>query len=108
MLEIFSQHVRAILGATWYEAFTDRLEAEGIRISMVGRGKATDKIMIERLRCSVKYEGVCLKRCDSVADARSGLRQYFRYHNCEQLHQSLCYRTPETIHYRRRSSLPVE
>jgi putative transposase len=90
------------------EAFTDRLEAEGIRISMDGRGRAMDNIMIERLWRSVKYEEVYLKDYESVADARSGLRQYFRFYNGERLHQSLGYRTPEAIHYRRSSSLPVE
>jgi putative transposase len=90
------------------EAFTDTLEAEGIRISMDGRGRAMDNIMIERLWRSIKYEEVYLKDYESVADARSGLRQYFRFYNGERLHQSLSYRTPKAIHYAKRSPLPVE
>jgi putative transposase len=70
------------------EAFTGTLEAEGIRISMDGRGRAMDNIMIQRLWRSVKYEEVYLKDYESVADARSGLRQYFRFYNGERLHQS--------------------
>ena len=35
-------------------AFTGRLHAAGIRISMDGRGRCMDKIFIERLWCSLK------------------------------------------------------
>lgn len=89
------------------EAFTGTLEAEGIRISMDGRGRAMDNIMIERLWRSVKYEEVYLKDYESVADARSGLRQYFRFYNGERLHQSLGYRTPQAIHNGQRTPLPA-
>jgi putative transposase len=90
------------------EAFTGTLEAQGIRISMDGRGRAMDNIMIERLWRSVKYEEVYLKDYESVADARSGLRQYFRFYNGERLHQSLGYRTPKAIHYDQRPAVPAE
>ncbi len=36
--------------------FTGRLQAEGIQISMDGRGRALDNIFVERLWRSVKYE----------------------------------------------------
>jgi putative transposase len=42
-------------------AFTDRLEAAGVRISMDGRGRALDNVFVERLWRSVKYEEVYLK-----------------------------------------------
>jgi putative transposase len=43
------------------EAFTDVLKAQGIDISMDGRGRALDNIFVERLWRSVKYEDVYLK-----------------------------------------------
>ncbi len=41
--------------------FTGRLEALGIRISMDGRGRVFDNILIERLWRTVKYEEIYLK-----------------------------------------------
>lgn len=85
------------------EAFVGALTAKSIRVSMDGRGRAMDNIMIERLWRSVKYEEVYIKDYESVADARSGLREYFHFYNEERLHQSLGYRTPRAIHYGERS-----
>jgi putative transposase len=90
------------------EAFTGALETQGIRISMDGRGRAMDNIMIERLWRSVKYEEVYLKDYESVMDARSQLREYFQFYNQERLHQSLGYRTPKAIHDGVRLSLSQE
>ena len=42
-------------------SFTGVLEAEGIMISMDGRGRVYDNIFVERLWRSVKYEEVYLK-----------------------------------------------
>ena len=41
-------------------AFTGRLQAAGVRISMDGRGRCMDNIFIERLWRSLKYEAVYL------------------------------------------------
>ena len=39
-------------------AFSGRLQAAGVRISMDGRGRCLDNIFIERLWRSLKYEAV--------------------------------------------------
>ena len=79
--------------------FTQRLEAEQIRISHDGRGRALDNIFVERLWRSVKYEEVYLKEYDTVPTARRNLQQYFAFYNNERLHQALDYRTPTAVHY---------
>jgi putative transposase len=81
------------------EAFTGRLLASEIRISMDGRGRALDNIFVERLWRSVKYEEVYLKNYVIVSEAINGLRNYFQFYNCERLHQSLAYKTPAQIHF---------
>jgi len=78
-------------------AFTGRLLARDIRISMDGRGRALDNIFVERLWRSVKYEEVYLHDYRAVPEAISGLDRYFRFYNRERLHQSLGYRTPEAV-----------
>lgn len=78
--------------------FVSVLKKNKIRISMDGRGRALDNIMIERLWRSVKYEEVYLKDYRNGRDAFLGLKNYFTFYNNERLHQSLGYQTPVCIH----------
>ena len=79
-------------------AFTDVLKDAGIAISMDGKGRWVDNVFIERLWRSVKYEEVYLHAYESVAEAREGLRRYFRFYNLERRHQSLDRMTPEEVY----------
>ena len=83
-------------------AFTDRLKAEGIQISMDGRGRALDNIFVERLWRSVKYEEVYLHDYATVPQAVLGLRKYFGFYNTERPHQALDYRTPQEVYMKDR------
>jgi putative transposase len=82
------------------EAFTGRLEAQGIDISMDGRGRASDNIFIERLWRTVKYEEVYLKDYLDAREAVCNLKSYFAFYNQERLHQALGYQTPAAIYFR--------
>lgn len=85
------------------EGFADILTANGIRISMDGRGRWMDNIMIERLWKSVKYEDVYLKAYESIPAAREGLKMYFEFYNSRRRHQSLDRNTPNNVYW---STLP--
>lgn len=78
--------------------FTQKLIEQEIQISMDGRGRAFDNIFVERLWRSVKYEEVYLKDYQNVGQAKEGLRNYFEFYNHERLHQSLGYKTPESVY----------
>ena len=80
------------------EAFTGRLKAHGVDISMDGRGRCLDHIFIERLWRSVKYEEVYLKDYQQYAEAQQGLSRYFRHYNHERPHQALGYGTPAEVY----------
>jgi putative transposase len=80
------------------QAFTSRLLADGIHISMDGRGRAFDNIFVERLWRSVKYEEVYLKDYRDVHESINGLGGYFEFYNHERLHQSLDYQTPVVVY----------
>lgn len=82
-------------------AFTGRLEAAGITISMDGRGRGFDNIFVERLWRSVKYETVYLNDWQEVWEARSGLGEYFGLYNDERPHQSLQNLTPAEVYFKR-------
>ena len=79
-------------------AFTSRLEAAGVAISMDGRGRALDNVFVERLWRTVKYEEVYLRDYGTVRNATDHLGAYFRFYNSERLHQALAYRTPEQVY----------
>ena len=74
--------------------FTERLKRESIAISMDGKGRALDNVMIERLWRSVKYENIYLKEYESGADCDAGLKAYFDYYRHKRPHQGLDNRTP--------------
>ena len=79
-------------------AFTSRLEACGIAISMDGRGRALDNVFVERLWRTVKYEEVYLKEYADGWDAEASLASYFRFYCQERVHQALQYRTPAEVY----------
>ncbi len=76
------------------KAFTDVLKNNNIKISMDGKGRAVDNIMIERLWRTVKYEEIYLKDYSSVLDLIRSLKVYFDFYNTERSHSSLSDRTP--------------
>ncbi len=78
-------------------AFVGKLLENRIAVSHDGRGRCHDNIFVERLWRSVKYEEVYLKDYRIVPEARIGIANYFDFYNGERLHQSLCYKTPETV-----------
>lgn len=73
------------------------LEAE-VRISMDGRGRVFDNIMIERLWRTVKYEEVYLKEYLNVGVSRRSLGIYFPFYNDARRHSSLGGRTPKQVY----------
>ncbi len=82
------------------EVFTKLLKNHGISISMDGKGRCLDNIMIERLWRSVKYEEVYLKgyQDKSMVQANKGFKTYFNFYNNKRPHQSLQDCTPYQVH----------
>ena len=83
--------------------FTGALKSQGITISMDGKGRAIDNVMIERLWRTVKYEEVYLKEYASGTDCRNGLASYFDFYDHQRAHQSLNRQTPWAVYRPKRS-----
>ena len=75
--------------------FTGILKKNEIKISMDGKGRATDNAFIERLWRSVKVEHVHIKPAEGGLELYEGLSEYFQFYNYERPHQSLKYETPD-------------
>ena len=80
------------------DGFTGTLKAQGVTISMDGKGRCMDNIFVERLWRSLKYEEVYLHAYASVAEAKAGIGAWLEFYNEERQHQSLGYRTPRQIY----------
>lgn len=80
------------------EDFTKVLKNNDITISMDGKGRAMDNIMIERLWRSVKYEEIYLNEYLSVTALKKSLEKYFLYYNTERTHASFGEVTPSEIY----------
>jgi putative transposase len=82
----------------------------GISISMDGKGRAYDNIMIERLWRTVKYHDIYIHGYETIGEARSGLTKYFDYYNHERPHSSLGGATPAEVYgiAKQKEHLPTE
>jgi len=79
-------------------AFSRRLEAAGVAISMDGRGRALDNVFVERLWRTVKYEDIYPKAYATVPALEKGLSSYFDFYCHRRIHQSLDYRPPVELY----------
>ncbi len=69
-------------------AWTDFLENQQIRISMDGKGRATDNTWIERFWKTIKHRYIYLNPCESGIELLEGVKYYIDYYN-QKKHQSL-------------------
>lgn len=61
--------------------WTELLEGLGIRISMDGKGRATDNTWIERFWKGLKYDYVYLNPCDDGFELFEGVQNHIEYYN---------------------------
>lgn len=79
------------------DAWINALQAKKIQVSMDGKGRWVDNILIERLWRTIKYELIYLHSFDTVQQLRDELEKYIIFYNQERRHMSLNYHTPNEI-----------
>ena len=72
---------------------------EGLKLSMDGKGRATDNAFIERLWRSVKYEKIHLYKPQNVTELYMLLTEYFHYYNHDRRHSSIANQKPIGLYY---------
>lgn len=74
--------------------FTEVLKKANVRISMDGKGRWVDNVMIERLWRSLKYECVYLLAFEGGGEARREIGAWIERYNKKRPHSSLDDKTP--------------
>ena len=69
-----------------------------VRISMDGKGRWVDNVIVERFWRSLKYENVYLMAYENGRELEKGIGAYIRRYNEKRPHRSLEESTPEEIY----------
>jgi putative transposase len=81
-------------------SFTQTLKEADVKISMDGRARWIDNVMIERLWRTLKYDCVYLNAFETGSEARTGIGKWIRKYNEERPHSSLDDRTPHEAYWK--------
>jgi len=87
------------------KAHIDILKKHGIKISMDGKGRATDNICIERFWRSIKYEEIYLNEYKNIKSLNRAIEKYMNSYNQKRLHSTIGYKTPNEIYYQATNNL---
>jgi putative transposase len=79
-------------------SFIEVLERNNIAISMDGKGRATDNVVIERFWRSIKYEDIFPMQYKTMEEVKNGVAKYMDFYNNRRPHSSLGYRTPMKVY----------
>jgi len=89
------------------DEYIDLLKTNGIKISMDGKGRATDNNRIERFWRSLKQQAIYLNEIDSPFSMRRIITEYTDFYNERRPHQSLQGKTPSMVYSGQYSPKPV-
>lgn len=78
---------------------TDILKKHDIKISMDGKGRATDNICIERFWRSIKYEELYLNEYKNMKVLNRAIGKYMDMYNTKRLHSAIDYKTPNEVYF---------
>ena len=81
------------------EMFTGILKENNISISMDGKGRALDNVVVERFWRSLKYDEIYLKDYNNMQECREGIATYIRKYNNFRPHSSLGGVTPDMVYH---------
>ena len=87
------------------KAHIDILKKHNIKISMDGKGRATDNICIERFWRSIKYEEIYLNEYNNIKSLNRAIEKYMSSYNKKRLHSAIGYQTPNEVYYQAENNL---
>lgn len=78
--------------------YLELLDKEGVKVSMDGKGRATDNSRTERYFRSLKYECIYLNEFEDPRALRKGIAKYVQFYNQERPHQSMNGAKPDQLY----------
>jgi putative transposase len=81
------------------KAHVNILKKHDIKISMDGKGRATDNICIERFWRSIKYEEIYLNEYKNMKVLKKSIEKYMDSYNQKRLHSAIDYQTPNEVYF---------
>lgn len=78
--------------------FVYRVLNNGIKLSMDGKGRATDNIYIERFWRTIKYEHIFIRPASSIKGLYAGIEWYINWYNNERRHDSIDEQFPMDVY----------
>lgn len=84
------------------------LKKHNIKISMDGKGRATDNICIERFWRSIKYEEIYLNEYKNIKSLNRAIEIYMNKYNKKRLHSAISYKTPNEVYYQAANNFDPE
>ena len=78
--------------------WTRRVKEADIQISMDGKGRWVDNVIIERFWRTIKHEHILLHSFEDLREARWSIERFINLYNQKRLHQSLGYKTPAEVY----------
>ena len=82
---------------TSYE-HTQKLKQYGIEISMNGKGKSIDNIVIERFFRTLKHGNIYISDYKSIQELKEGIKSYIYKYNFKRFHSSIRYQKPMNLY----------
>jgi len=81
------------------EDYINLLKSHAVKISMDGKGRATDNARTERFFRTMKYDCVYINEFNSPNELRKAIDSYVQIYNYQRPSQALDYETPATIYF---------
>lgn len=74
------------------------LEKYGIQISMNGKGRSIDNIVMERFFKTLKYNCIFINEFNNISELREGINIYVDKYNNRRFHSSIGYKKPMDVY----------
>lgn len=74
------------------------LEKHGIQISMNGKGRSIDNIIMERFFRTLKYNCIFINEFKNISELKEGINNYVDKYNNRRFHSSIGYKKPMDVY----------
>ncbi|MCP4491893.1 MAG: IS3 family transposase [Gammaproteobacteria bacterium] len=76
----------------------DLLESHGVRISMNGKGRSIDNIIVERFFRTLKYNNIYICDYQNPIELKNGIMEFMEFYNYYRFHSTLKYQKPMNVY----------